>query len=79
MDLSDKEGKSTKFIVFIFEAIYESLLELSKIHNRVNTAIEKIEYFISVNKAEYFTRKEYLNKITNISTSTASRDLKFAV
>lgn len=79
LEESDKVGKSTKFIEFILTAIHESLRELSKVQNRLNSAKDRIEYFTSIFKAEYFTRKEYITKLRDISTSTASRDLKYAV
>ena len=75
----DKAGKSTKFIEFILNAINESLFELLNLQNRLLTAEDRVDYFISIYREESFTRKDYMNTFRNISTSTASRDLKYAV
>ena len=79
LEISDKEGKSTKFIEFILAAINESLDELLKIQNRLNTAKDRIEYFIEIFSDQYFSRKDYMNIFKDISTATASRDLKYGV
>lgn len=79
LEKCDKEGKSTKFIEFIFTAIDDSLEELSKIHIKLNTAKDRLEYFLSVYEKDRFTRKDYINTLRQISTSTASRDLKFGI
>lgn len=79
LEISDKEGKSTKFIAFILEAINESLDELLTIQNRLNSSEDRINYFIEIFKEKSFSRKDYINIFKDISTATASRDLKFAV
>ena len=76
---SDNTGESTVFIEFILEIILESLEELLTIQNVSLTNIDRINLFKSSVKMEYFTRKEYLMNFREISTATASRDLKFAV
>jgi len=75
----DKEGKSTKFIEFILTAINESFENLLKLQNRILTTKDRIDYFLSVYRENYFSRKDYLNIFKDISSSTASRDLKYAV
>jgi predicted HTH transcriptional regulator len=40
--------------------------------------IDRIEYFLSHNKKE-FTRKDYMNVFKDISSASASRDLKKAL
>ena len=75
----DKAGKSTKFIEFILNAINESLFELLNLQNRLLTAEDRVDYFTSIYREESFTRKDYMNIFRDISTSTASRDLKYAV
>ena len=72
---SDKEGKSTCFIEFMLGVINKSLVELLDYKNRVMTSKERVQYFISIYKAE-FSRKDYMNVFKDISTATASRDLK---
>ncbi|MBK8492963.1 MAG: Fic family protein [Saprospirales bacterium] len=76
---SDNEGKSTKFIEFILEAIDESLGELLMLQNRSLTEEGRIDYFLATYQGQFFTRKDYLNTFKDISSSTASRDIKYAV
>ena len=72
---SDKAGKSTVFIEYMLEVIEKSLTELLAFNNRVLTDVDRLNFFISLGKRE-FSRKDYMNVIKNISTATASRDLK---
>ncbi len=76
---SDNTGESTLFIEFMLDVIKESLEDLLGIQNVSLTNLHRINIFKSVIKNGYFTRKEYLRNFKNISTATASRDLKFAV
>ncbi len=76
---SDNTGESTLFIEFMLDVIKESLEDLLSIQNVSLTNLHRINLFKSVIKNGYFTRKEYLRNFKNISTATASRDLKFAV
>lgn len=76
---SDKSGKSTVFIEFMLEVILESLEELLSIQNITLTNIDRLDLFKSIHKTDYFTRKDYLLSFREISTATASRDLKFGV
>lgn len=79
LEVSDKEGKSTKFIAFILEAINESLEQLLKLQNRLNSSEDRINYFLETSKEKYFSRKDYMNIFKDISSATASRDLKYGV
>jgi len=79
LEKCDKEGKSTKFIEFILTAINESLEDLLKVQNRLTTSKDRLEYFIAVFKEQHFNRKDYMNTFKDISTATASRDLKHGV
>ena len=74
----DKVGKSTKFIEYMLSVIDLSISELLIFNNRTLKEKERLEYFISLNKLE-FTRKDYMNTFKDISSSTASRDLKNGV
>lgn len=76
---SDNTGESTVFIEFMLEIILESLEELLNIQNVNLTNIDRINLFKLIVKEGYFTRKEYLKNFREISSATASRDLKFAV
>ncbi len=79
LSICDKQGKSTFFIEFILEAIYESIENLLNIQNRIFTSKDRIEYFLISYREDEFSRKDYMNMFKNISSSTASRDLKNAV
>lgn len=76
---SDNMGESTVFIEFMLEVIYQSLEDLLSIQNISLTTRDRINLFQSIVKLDFFTRKEYLKNFKEISTATASRDLKFAV
>ena len=74
LSVSDKSGKSTPFIEYMLDVIDISLSELLNYNNRIMTDINRLEYFIQINKSE-FSRKEYMDVFKDISTATASRDL----
>lgn len=76
--LCDKAGNSTLFIEYMLKIIAESLRELLSFNNRTMKEIDRIEYFLSHTSKE-FSRKDYMNIFKDISTATASRDLKKAV
>lgn len=75
---SDNTGESTVFIEFMLEIILESLQELFNIQNLSLTNIDRINLFKPIVKYDFFTRKEYLKNFREISSATASRDLKYA-
>ena len=72
---SDKSGQSTKFIEYMLKVIDISISELLNFNNRPLNEKERLEYFISLNKIE-FSRKDYMDIFKDISSATASRDLK---
>jgi Fic family protein len=72
---SDKEGNSTIFIEYMLDVIEKSLIELLNFNNRILSDIDRLEYFIALGKKE-FSRKDYMNVFKDISSATASRDLK---
>ncbi len=78
LSLSDKSGKSTKFIEYMLNVIDTSISELLNFNNRTLNEKDRLEYFSSLNKIE-FTRKDYMEIFKNISPATASRDLKKGV
>jgi|TARA_B110000495_G_C23038706_1_gene621547 Fic family protein len=75
---SDKLGKSTSFIEYMLEVIEYSINELLNFNNRTLTEKDRLEYFSSLNKLE-FSRKDYMDIFKDISSATASRDLKKGV
>lgn len=73
--LSDKSGKSTIFIEYMLGVIEKSLETLLNYNNRVLKDIDRLEYFLKLGIKE-FNRKDYMNIFKDISSATASRDLK---
>mgnify|MGYP003609568686 CR=1 FL=1 len=73
--LSDKSGKSTAFIEYMLGVIEKSLEGLLNYNNRVLKDIDRLEYFSKLGIKE-FTRKDYMNIFKDLSSATASRDLK---
>ncbi|MGB0974563.1 MAG: Fic family protein [Flavobacteriaceae bacterium] len=72
---SDKSGQSTKFIEYMLNVIDLSIGDLLKFNNRTLSEQDRLEYFVSLNKSE-FSRKDYMDVFKDISSATASRDLK---
>jgi Fic family protein len=75
LSLSDKAGKSTPFIEYMLAVIDQALSNLLSYNNRTLKDTERLAYFLSLGKVE-FTRKDYMNVFKDISSATASRDLK---
>ena len=73
--MCDKLGKSTMFIEYMLGVIDKSLSNLLDYNNRIFKDIDRLEYFIKLGAKE-FTRKDYMNTFKNLSSATASRDLK---
>lgn len=78
LSISDKEGKSTKFIEYMLETINQSLSELLENSTKKLRVQDRVQLFLENNKNE-FKRKDYLKYFKDISSATASRDLKYAV
>ena len=79
LEKSDNQGKSTVFIEFMLDIVKETLENLLKIQNVSLTNIDRIEHFMDIVDYYYFTRQDYLRTFKEISSATASRDLKEAV
>ena len=73
--LSDKSGKSTYFIEYRLGVIEKSLESLLNYNNRVLKDVDRLDYFLKLGVKE-FNRKEYMNIFKDLSSATASRDLK---
>jgi len=73
--LSDKSGKSTYFIEYMLDVIDKSLGSLLNYNNRILKDIDRLEYFLKLGVKE-FSRKDYMNIFKDLSSATASRDLK---
>jgi predicted HTH transcriptional regulator len=59
----------------MLEVINNSLNNLLSFNNRNFSAQQRLDYFRSLNQTD-FTRKNYMNVFKDISSSTATRDLK---
>nr|WP_235295355.1 Fic family protein [Portibacter lacus] len=79
LSISDKQGISTVFVEYMLEIILKSLKQLVTEQRSQLSDIERVEYFIENFKQENFVRKDYLNMFKDISSATASRDLRKGV
>ncbi len=76
---ADNQGSSTGFIEFMLEIIDESLETLLSHQNFSLTGNDRLEIFREKTGSDSFTRKDYLRHFKEISSATASRDLKKGV
>lgn len=76
--MSDKLGKSTSFIEYMLHVIDQSLESILTYTNRILKDTDRLEHFISLGKKS-FARKDYMNVFKDLSSATASRDLKKGV
>jgi len=75
---SDKSGESSSFIEYMLGVIDTSLSELLDFNSRTLNEKDRLDYFVALNNVD-FTRKDYMNVFKDISSATASRDLKKGV
>lgn len=75
LSLSDKSGKSTYFIEYMLDVIDKSLENLLNYNSRILKDSDRLEHFLTLGIKE-FTRKDYMNIFKDLSSATASRDLK---
>jgi Fic family protein len=78
LSASDKEGKSTTFIMFMLRTIDQSLNEWLDMDMKKLGPSERLEAFLNEYQGS-FSRKDYLKFFKDISTATASRDLKLGI
>ncbi len=76
---SDSQGSSTSFIEFMLDIINLALEDLLRTQNLTITNIDRINIFKNIIGSKTFTRQDYLRHNKEISSATASRDLKEAV
>jgi Fic family protein len=75
---SDNQGDSTGFVEFMLQIINDSLEDLL-INQNVNlTSEDRINIFKEKAGSDSFTRQDYMRQFKDISSATASRDLKEA-
>lgn len=76
---SDNQGNSTSFIEFMLEIIHLALEDLLSSQNIALRNVDRVAVFKEIIGYDYFTRQDYLRHNKDISSATASRDLKDAV
>jgi Fic family protein len=76
---SDNVGDSTGFIEFLLQIINESLDELLTNQNVNLKSKDRIDIFKEKIQQSSFNRQDYMRQFKDISSATASRDLKLAV
>ena len=80
LEISDQSGESTIFIEFMLDLVLIELKTISSGLKRKKITFEdRIKRAGELLKGPKFTRKDYLLVFKDISTATASRDLKGAV
>ena len=75
---SDKSGNSTPFMEYMLNVINDSLYKMLDFKSRILSTEDRLTYFSQVCNPE-FNRKDYMNIFKEISSATASRDLKKGV
>lgn len=75
---SDKAGNSTKFIEYMLSVIDRAMDMLLEQRTKKIKDTERLEVFLEISKKE-FTRKDYMKHYPDLSSATASRDLKNGV
>jgi Fic family protein len=76
----DETGDCTDFIAFILKQIQTALEQLLNDTRSVTlTAYDRLDFAGSIFTDGVFSRKDYQNRIKNISSATASRDLQYGV
>ncbi|MBK6986424.1 MAG: Fic family protein [Bacteroidetes bacterium] len=79
LSLSDTLVKSTPFIEFMLAVINEALEDVLKTQNKTLSSEDRMNLFKEQIKTNRFMRQDYLRVFKEISTATASRDLKQAI
>ncbi|MEQ9403372.1 MAG: Fic family protein [Cyclobacteriaceae bacterium] len=79
LSICDKTGKSTVFIEYMLSVINDALTELigSSVSVSMNQE-DRLKHFHSLNM-DTFTRKDYMQVFKNLSSASASRDLKTGI
>ncbi len=76
--LCDKQGESTLFIEFMLSIIEEALEDLLSSQPITLKGEDRISLFKTIIGEDTFTRKEYMRHFKDISSATATRDLREA-
>ncbi|SOE21735.1 Fic family protein [Spirosomataceae bacterium TFI 002] len=75
---SGRIGKPTDFLEFMLTIIDTAIQDFFKQNEEIKTAEQRLAFFVS-ETAKEFSRKDYMVTFNQISTATASRDLKLGV
>lgn len=77
LEKCDRSGDSTMFIEFMLDLIEKSLRDYIKEHsNVILTSTDRLSNAKDHFKKNQFSRKDYLELFKNLSSASASRDLK---
>jgi Fic family protein len=76
---SDNQGDSTGFVEFMLQIINDSLEDILFNKNVNLNCEDRINIFKEKTGSDIFTRQDYMRQFKDISSATASRDLKGAV
>jgi Fic family protein len=79
LEYADRQEDCGAFITYLMERIDEALAELLAAPNPVLAASDRMTLFTRQTPARTFRRKDYLNFFPELSTASASRDLREAV
>ena len=79
LEYADRRGDCGGFIIYLLERINEALAELLATTDRVLSGVERVQRFLIEDRSRTFRRKDYLKCFPELSTATATRDLKDAV
>ena len=79
LSVCDKAGKSDAFIEYMLSILDEALRDLLSVSRPITMDQQRrLSHFCSLNKSP-FTRKDYMHVFKNLSSASASRDLKAGV
>ena len=73
-----QSGNSTLFVKFMLSIIDQALEELLSSQPHLKST-DRIELFRSIIGGKHFSRKDYMRHFKDISTATASHDLREAI
>jgi hypothetical protein len=79
LEYADRQGDCGGFITYMLERIDEALAELLAMPDPVRGAAERMTSFLEQAPSRWFHRKDYRARYPELSTATASRDLRDAV
>lgn len=78
LSMCDKQGESTLFIEYMLNIINEALEDLLSSQPINLIGEDRIKFFKGIIREESFSRKDYMRHFKDISSATASRDLREA-